>query len=332
MDGASTTLHATSGELIPQRHCPVCGAPPSEATLFLEDTVDPNKLSAASFSSRKSPEYMSHRLVRCHQCDLVYVDKPPGENNLADAYHEASYDSSREADDAAQSYATAIEPTVRALSRRMLALEIGTGTGVFLDQLLQMGFADVIGVEPSVAAIEASPESRRGLIRCGVFVETDFPPKSFDLICCFMTMEHVQDPGKLARAAYRLLREGGVFVTITHDYRSWINRLLGSKSPIIDVEHMQLFSNQSIQALFVGAGFADIRNQSFRNSYALDYWLRLAPLPDNVKRGAARLFRLLGLSDKKLSANVGNQLTVGCRRGSSASINAHADQRGSRQQ
>lgn len=311
MVGSCSSLHATRDESLPQRSCPVCGAPPSDATLFLDDTIDPDKLSAASFSSRKSPEYMSHRLVRCHQCDLVYVGKPPNKSDLADAYHEASYDSSREADDAAQSYATAIEPAVRALQRRASALEIGTGTGIFLDHLLRMGFADVVGVEPSVAAIKAAPESRRSLIRCGVFVESDFPPESFDLICCFMTMEHVQDPSELACAAYRLLRDGGVFVTVTHDYRSWINRLLGAKSPIVDVEHMQLFSNLSINTLFTRAGFAAIRNQSFHNRYALDYWLRLTPLPTFLKRGAVGALDLFGLSNKRLAVNVGNQLTVG---------------------
>jgi SAM-dependent methyltransferase len=297
-----------------RRNCPACEASPADASLFLEDTIDSSKLSASSFSSRKSPEFMSHKLVRCLQCDLVYVDTPPCENDLADAYHAASYDSSREADDAALSYATAIAPTVNSLSNRVRALEIGTGTGIFLEHLSGMGFSDVIGIEPSVAAIAAAPLSRRSMIRCGVFVDSDYPPESFDLICCFMTMEHVQDPGKLARAAHALLRDGGVFVTVTHDYRSWINRMLGAKSPIIDVEHMQLFSNQSINTLFTRAGFVEVHNQSFRNRYALDYWVRLAPIPTALKRQAFALLEFFNISDKRLSVNVGNQITVGFRR------------------
>jgi len=83
------------------RSCPVCGAGPVHATLFLEDSIDPSRLSGFSFASRKVPEFMSHRLVRCGACDLVYADNPPDAEVLANAYHEAAYDSAEEADDAA---------------------------------------------------------------------------------------------------------------------------------------------------------------------------------------------------------------------------------------
>src|SRR5690606_4043504 len=135
------------------------------------------------------------------------------------------------------------------------ALEIGTGTGVFLDHLRSLGFAEVVGIEPSKAAIAAAPRTRQLLIKEGIFRPEDFSPNSIDLICCFMTMEHVRDPGELARAAFSLLRPGGAFLTVTHNYRSPVNRVLGKKSPIIDIEHMQLFSPESIQYLFVTSGF-----------------------------------------------------------------------------
>jgi hypothetical protein len=54
-------------------------------------------------------------------------------------------------------------------------------------------------------------------------------------------MEHVLDPKVIALPAFRLLRPGGAFVTVTHDHRGRLNRLLGRRSPIIDIEHLQLF-------------------------------------------------------------------------------------------
>lgn len=296
------------------RSCPVCKRSSESAKLFIKKNIDFAKLSGFSFSSRKVPEYMNHRLVRCTNCDLVYADQPPEAGELANAYHVADYDSSEEANDAASSYIRAIQPTLLKLSGHQSALEIGTGTGIFLENLFCEGFTELVGVEPSTAAIAAAPEHRRLWIRQGVFEERDFSPDSFDLICCFMTMEHVHDPDVVARAAFRLLRPGGAFVTVTHDYRSMVNRLLGKRSPIIDIEHMQLFSKQSVQQLFVGAGYSEVTTKAFSNAYSLQYWLRIAPLPQVIKAAISRTMSSLRVGDIKLGVNVGNLITNGFKR------------------
>ena len=257
---------------------------------------------------------MCHRMVQCPTCDLVYVDKPPGQDELAHAYHAASYGSSEEANDAAAAYISAIVPTIQALPRRRSALEIGTGTGIFLEHLERAGFSELFGVEPSSAAIAAAPPNRRAWIRQAMFDEHDFAPESFDLICCFMTLEHVPEPGLVVRAALRLLRTGGAFVTVTHDYRSWINRLLGRRSPIIDIEHMQIFSERSVRFLFESSGYADITTQCLVNSYSLSYWLRLTPLPPLLKRGVGNLLSAVRMNHCRLGIDVGNRITSGFKR------------------
>lgn len=299
--------------MIKERSCPVCSSPSYQAKPFFEGNVDLSRISEFSFSSRKIPEFMSHRLVQCRNCDLVYVDTPPAVEELAEAYHRAEYDSSEEAEDAARAYASAIAPFLHQLTQRQSALEIGTGTGIFLDHLATSGFRNIVGIEPSRAAIDTAPQERRNLIREGIFIESEFERESFDLICCFMTMEHVHDPGELARAAFRLLRKGGAFMTVTHDYRGLVNRILGKHSPIIDIEHMQLFSSQSIKELFHLSGFEKIAVTSFVNSYSLRYWLRLSPLPDIFKNRLSHVFELPLLRNRRLSINVGNTLTVGFR-------------------
>lgn len=296
------------------RSCPVCHTGFETAKLFIDKNFDSAKLSGFSFSSRKEPEYMCHRLVQCPNCDLVYVDQPPGEDELAHAYHVAEYDSSEEANDAASSYIRAIRPTLGALACRQSALEIGTGTGIFLECLSGEGFTQLVGVEPSSAAIAAAPEYRRVWIREGMFDERDFAPESFDLICCFMTMEHVRDPNIIALSALRLLRPGGAFVTVTHDYRSLVNRLLGKRSPIIDIEHMQLFSKRSVRHLFESTGYADVTVKAFVNTYSLRYWMRLAPLPRGIKSAVTSLMASIGLDNVKLGVNVGNLITTGFKR------------------
>ena len=160
-----------------KRSCPVCGAGALEARSFLRANLDRDRLDEFSYASRKTPEYMNLNLVQCQRCDLVYADEPPTQDDLARAYHVADYDSAEEADDAAATYIRAMQPVLQALPRRESALEIGTGTGVLLEHLAQQGFTELVGVEPSAAAIAAAPSHRRAWIREGVFQERDFTPR-----------------------------------------------------------------------------------------------------------------------------------------------------------
>ncbi|MEP6503060.1 MAG: class I SAM-dependent methyltransferase [Betaproteobacteria bacterium] len=291
-----------------QRPCPVCATPASQASLFLEKNFDASKLSALSFASRKPPEFMCHRLVRCPTCDLVFVDEPLDQDVLARAYHVSDFDSADEAADAAESYIQAIRPLLGQLPRKGSVLEIGSGTGVFLEKLEALGFEQMVGVEPSSAAIAAAPPRRRAWLREAIFREEDFEPRSFDLVCCFMTMEHVRDPGLLAGAVARLLRPGGAFAIVVHDHRSWVNRLLGRRSPIIDIEHMQLFCAPAVERLFREAGMERPAIASFRNRYALRYWVRLLPLPAPLRRAGDAVLRVTGLAGVKVGMNVGNMM------------------------
>jgi len=101
---------------------------------------------------------------------------------------------------------------------------------------------------------------------------------------------------------------------VTHDYRSPINRLLGKRSPIIDIEHMQLFSKRSARHLFESAGYADVTVKAFVNTYSLRYWMRLAPLPRGIKLAISSLMASIGLDNVKLGVNVGNIVTTGFKR------------------
>jgi SAM-dependent methyltransferase len=230
---------------------------------------------------------------------------------LAHAYAAADYDSSGEASLAADTYVQALAPAIASLPRRGRVLEIGTGTGALLQRLLHAGFTDAVGIEPSRAAIDAAPPAMRGMIREGVFDEAGFDPESFDLICCFQTLEHVPEPLALARSCARLLRPGGALALVTHDYAAPLNRLLGRRSPIIDIEHLQLFCRPSLDCLLDSAGLQRHDLRALVNRYPLRYWLRLMPLPAGLKRRVAALLALLRLDGVLIGLNVGNLLAIG---------------------
>ena len=292
------------------RTCPLC-ASSSHSREFAKESYDPKRLGAFAFASRKIPEYMHYRLVLCEDCDLLYASPVPESDRLEDEYREASYDSGREARYAARTYARLVQPILARLRDRTGALDIGAGDGAFLKELLGCGFTGVVGAEPSAAPISAAEESIRPLLRHAPFRAEDFRGERFSLITCFQTLEHVPDPLQLCRDAFALLKEGGAMLCIVHNRLSVSARLLGRRSPIYDIEHLQLFSHPSAQRLFQSAGFHDVRSYMVCNRYPISYWMRLFPMPDGLKRAAIVAANAIGIGRLPVSVPAGNLAVYG---------------------
>jgi SAM-dependent methyltransferase len=293
-----------------ERACPVCGSTDA-SRLFAQERFDAAQLDEFAFASRKIPEYMHYRLIECRSCDLVYASPIPSLEAISSAYHEASFDSGAEAEYASQTYAAHLPQIQRRLPDLRGALDIGTGDGAFLDKLLAAGFSEIMGIEPSAAPISAARSDLRPLIRHGMFPTDECRPESLSLITCFQTIEHVYDPLATARTAIRLLKPGGAFFMICHDRRSIVNRALGAKSPIRDVEHLQLFSPMSAKRLLKESGYINVDVRPIVNRYPLSYWLRLLPMPRRLKVGLINALDRIGLGKVMVALRVGNLAVIG---------------------
>ena len=291
------------------RNCPVCFS--SLSKHFMDENYDPSKINQYTFASRKNPEFMCYELVECNVCDLVYANSPPSVEELSDLYHEAEFDSNDEATAAARSYIISLEEILKQINKKDTVIDIGTGTGILLDKFKEKGFKKVIGVEPSKPPIDYAPEYRKKWIIHDIFRKSYFEKNSIDLIFCAMTMEHVRDPKEIALDVYELLSNGGAVAFVVHDRRSLVNRILGKKSPIIDLEHLQIFSKKSMFELLDRCGFDNIKIKSFKNTYPLKYWVRLTPLPNFLKNNIIKILKLLLIDKIKISINVGNMLAYG---------------------
>jgi SAM-dependent methyltransferase len=294
------------------RPCPGCGRA-GEGRVFSEERFDLQALDEFAFASRKLPEFFSHRLVVCPHCELVYAPRVPDAAVLERTYREAAFDSAEEGACAARTYAAALAPLLTEVERGA-ALEIGCGTGVFLGHLQALGFAPVTGLEPSRAARDAAPAELRALIRPVAFAGADFASDSLALACCFQTLEHLAAPDRFVAEIRRALAPRGVLCTVTHDRSAFLNRLLGRRSPIIDIEHVQLFSRASLARMLEGAGFEVLAMRSLVNRYPLRYWLRLSPLPRRPKLLLLRVVERIGLGGWSFGLDGGNFVTVARKR------------------
>jgi SAM-dependent methyltransferase len=290
------------------RACPVCGDTDTSREMFTE-RIDPARLGSLSYASRKDPEYMRLKLVVCPSCDLLYAPQVPSADSLGQAYANAGYDTDAEARHAADNYADALRSRLDALPDRVSALEIGAGNGALLERLRTLGFTELVGIEPSREAAGSASDEIRHSIRVESFDPGSLPTAHFTLVVVNQTIEHVPAPLELLSAARNLLKPGGLLMLVSHNYRHWLMRLLGAASPIIDIEHLQIFSPDSLAVALRHAGFlkADIR--AFANEYPLHYWVRLLPIPTALKRPLhGWLRRSDALGGRMLRVSAGNMI------------------------
>jgi SAM-dependent methyltransferase len=292
------------------RPCPVCGSR-DQSHIFAEPHFNMDQLGDFAFASRKTPEYMHYRLVECPSCDLLYANPLPTLKALAQAYHQASFDSSQEAHFAARTYGRNLLKFMSALPEKKGALDIGTGDGAFLEELLSRGFQDVQGVEPSKAPIEASRPDVKPLIRHGLFNPKNYKKNSLNLMTCFQTLEHLYDPLVMAQGAHRILKKGGALFVVGHNRRSLSARILGTKSPIFDIEHLQLFSPDSLRIFLEKTGYERVRVWPIFNAYPIRYWIKLLPFPRAMKPALIQSLKFIGLGSLPMALPAGNLAAVG---------------------
>ncbi len=73
-------------------------------------------------------------------------------------------------------------------------LEIGCGTGLFLEEALKSHRWDVTGIEPSRRAADYAKNQLNIPVYNGRFSEIELPPGSFDVVVLWNVLEHLDQP------------------------------------------------------------------------------------------------------------------------------------------
>jgi SAM-dependent methyltransferase len=253
-------------------------------------TFDPEAFSARVFSARRLPDRVHYRMVTCDTCGLVRSDPVASEELLASLYASSSFDYGQEVASIQATYGRALGWLEARSPRREALLEIGCGNGFFLQQARRQSWKEVRGVEPSADAVAKAPPELDGAIVQDVMHSGLFTRDSFDAVCLFQVLDHISSPIQLLEECLAVLRPGGHVLALNHNVSAWSARILGERSPIVDIEHTYLYSPTTMRAIFAKAGFVDPHVRSVRNTYSLAYLAQLVPLPNAIK---ARLLRSL---------------------------------------
>lgn len=133
----------------------------------------------------------------------------------------------------------------RRLGRRASILNVGAATGRSSEWLGEHG--DVCSLEYDQACCEAT-RARTGLpIVQGSVLDLPWPSDTFDLVCAFDVIEHVEDDALAVRELLRVLRPGGVVVVTVPAFA-----FLWSEHDDIN-QHFRRYSLPQLRALFANA-------------------------------------------------------------------------------
>jgi hypothetical protein len=91
---------------------------------------------------------------------------------------------------------------------------------------------------------------------------------------------------------------------------AWSARLLGERSPIIDIEHTYLYSPATISAMLEKVGFTAPQVRSVRNTYSVAYLGQLLPFPASIKGRVLSRLRRSSLGRATVTVPLGNLCAI----------------------
>jgi len=125
-------------------------------------------------------------------------------------------------------------------------LDVGCGTGDF-GRLRPSPEYAVFGVDVDALAVEQAQRFERAVLVDVDAERLPYADGTFDAVLAKDILEHVKDPGQLAREVYRVTRPGGVIVAsvvMARPRRVWA-----------DYTHLRGFTRESAQMLLEDVGY-----------------------------------------------------------------------------
>jgi CMP-N-acetylneuraminic acid synthetase/2-polyprenyl-3-methyl-5-hydroxy-6-metoxy-1,4-benzoquinol methylase len=136
-------------------------------------------------------------------------------------------------------------------------LDIGCGNGA-IGSALRSNDVIVEGIEPSNIAANIAAK-KLNVVYSGPYETSPFfkMNERYDILIAFHVIEHLKDPVSFVSDAWKILKNGGLFLVSTPDFEGPMASLYGEKFRLLqDKTHISLFGTIGLMSLLSDAGFS----------------------------------------------------------------------------
>lgn len=195
----------------------------------------------------------SFRMVRCIDCGLLRLDPRPDRETITryypDGYKPFADTLPSPAARRNRLHNWSVEYGLRRRVRMVTRfqpegelLDVGCGTGLFLDAARRRGRWRVRGIEPNADAAVFGNHQRDLPIQQGTLADSDLNENSFDVITMWDVLEHLHNPAAALEKVARLLRRRGVLIVRVPHLESIDARIFGRYWAGLDApRHLYVF-------------------------------------------------------------------------------------------
>jgi len=205
-------------------------------------------------------------IVRCKQCNLIYVNPRLTQEKLKEFYEFNNQTDIKFVEDwfiesadlqrpTWHRYLNILQKHLPISEQPLKLLDVGCGAGSFLAEAQPLGY-DVEGQEISPYFIDYCRNQHGLKVHDGFLDDLSLPPESYDCITSFDVIEHHGAPSTFLRQIHGLLKPGGIILMSTPDIGNWFARQYGAEwQQIHAIGHIYYFDRDTITALLEKSGF-----------------------------------------------------------------------------
>ena len=284
--------------------CPICFKSNIDNVVYSEKL--PQLYEFSDYSARKVIDNYHFEMVRCKNCGLLYSNSFYLSELMNELYLDSKFYYGSEINNLKYTYGKIINYASKYFQFKDTFLDIGCGNGFLLEKAESLGWKYVRGVEPSKETHNKSNKLIRRKIKCGFFNKNDYNNETFDLVFFAMIIEHILDVNQFLNGIYSILKPGGLLVGIAHNEMSLPARILKDRHPIINDEHVYVFSNKTLTKILIKNNFVVLETSKLNNKYSLKYWLQMLPFSINFNSFLFRIPLIKNLLKVQISFLAGN--------------------------
>lgn len=252
--------------------CPCCSK--SEFRIVRESKRLGDSISVLHFSAASNAK-LTHRLVVCKNCDLVFSNPIPHEKEMLTAYTDNKEEiHSSEYSNRVKSFSRVINwlkfKNLVSPIKKNYVVDVGCASGAFLLSAQNEGW-EAVGYEPSKALSRIGREEFSLNIITGLFSDADFVNMKPDLITLWDVLEHISSPTKLLNQIQNSLRPQGLLVINIPLIDSFAAKSLKGFWPFYLDVHVLYFSRNTLINYLQRNGFRFLDSKPYWQTLSVGY-------------------------------------------------------------